>query len=274
LDPPRDTGRVDFRAVSAEARTLSDVRLYSVSTSNLAEDAYRALEAILDADERERANRFRWPSDRHAYVAAHALLRYALSAVAGASADSWRFHADPFGKPRLAPDTAVPGLEFSLSHTRGKALVGVGKDMQLGVDVERADPDKPFLEVAEHCFHAREVAYLRQETANPERCARFTTVWTVKEAFLKALGTGMSQALDSFAVDPRGSGALIFADPALGAPDAWHVCARARDGYHWACLVRPSDGRKVRIAHDEMHYTRPDGWRILERIQDPSAGTR
>jgi 4'-phosphopantetheinyl transferase len=265
---------MDCHAVTADARTLPDVRLYSVSPNNLAEDAYQALEAVLDADERERANRFRWPSDRHAYVAAHALLRHAVSAVGGAPADSWRFHANSFGKPRLAPDTAVPGLEFSLSHTRGKALVGVGKDMQLGVDVERADPNKPFLEVAEHCFHPREVAYLRQETANSERCARFTTIWTVKEAFLKALGTGLSQALDSFAVDPRGSGALTFADPALGVPDAWHVCARVCDGYHWACLVRPFDGRKVRIAHDEMHYTRLDGWRIVERIQDPSADTR
>ena len=253
-----------------DTRALPEIRLYSVWLAGLAESAYQALGSVLDAGERERAKRFRWAADRHAYVAAHALLRHALCAVAGAPPHSWTFRTDAFGKPHVSPDTAAPGLAFSLSHTRGMALVGVAKDMQLGVDVERPDPGKPFMEIAECYFHPREVSYLRGATTNWDTCTRFTTLWTVKEAYLKAVGTGLSQALDIFAFDPGGSGALSFGDPSTGVPGAWRIWTRARDGYHQACLARPLGGGEVRIVHAELRYNLPGGWQILDRGLDPS----
>lgn len=241
------------------------MRLCGLALDEIAGDAGPALASVLDSREAAQAERFLHDADRDAYVAAHALLRHALSQAADVPPQAWRFEADAAGKPHLAPAHAWTGLAFSLSHTRGAVLVGIARRMELGVDVERVDPGRRFMEIAEAYFHPLELADLRAARGEAEACRRFTAIWTVKEAFLKALGTGLAQPLHSFACDRRADGQLRFRDPALGPPDRWRVYTWAEGDMRCAGVAGAAAHAGLRVVHDRMQYDRRAGWSVSSR---------
>jgi len=162
-----------------------------------------ALERLLDASERARAERFHFAADRDAYVAAHALLRTMLSKAAGIAPDAWRFRTARGGKPEIDPSLGCPDLRFSLSHARGMVACAVGHGDDLGVDVETLDPSLRPLELAPR-FLAPSEAALLAGLPPVQRHAAFYRIWTLKEAYLKATGQGIAGPLDGFAfsLDP------------------------------------------------------------------------
>jgi 4'-phosphopantetheinyl transferase len=157
-------------------------------------DALAVAYASLDAHERERSGRFVYEHDRKLYVVAHALLRHGLSlASPGTAPGAWRFStAGKFGKPQLAK----PGgpLRFSLSHTQGLAACSVAYGREVGIDVEPRDRKPP---VASGILSASELLLLRGLAAEAKGEAFFRR-WTLKEAYAKALGLGLSMPFDRF----------------------------------------------------------------------------
>lgn len=160
-------------------------------------DTARWLE-VLDQTERERAGRFVFPRHRVQYVAAHALTRAALSHVASVPSDAWHFEAEPNGKPVAWCDGRPAPLSFNLSHSEG--IVGVAvlprPDASVGFDLEPLGR-KVDLDVADRYFRPEEVTWLASLAA-AERSQGFLRLWTLKEAFIKATGEGLSRDLDSF----------------------------------------------------------------------------
>lgn len=154
---------------------------------------------LLSAEERQRHARFAFARDRHRFLVSRALLRSVLSHYAPVEPGAWAFRAGTFGKPELA-EPAAGLLAFNLSHTEGLALCAVARAGQLGVDAEHIDPRRARLELARRYFAPAETALL--EAASPEcRAELFFRLWTLKEAFLKARGTGLATGLDSFAIE-------------------------------------------------------------------------
>jgi 4'-phosphopantetheinyl transferase len=179
---------------------------------------------LLDDAERARAVRFVHNADRQAFIAAHALLRVMLSRAApGTAPQDWRFVANTHGKPGLHPDHGLPGLAFNLSHTRGAVACGIAPGCPIGVDIEDAARTGDHLAIAKSFFAASEVALLRA-ASEADWPALFIRLWTLKEAYIKACGQGLSMKLDSFAVslDPP---AIRFADPAADDPAHWHFAS-------------------------------------------------
>jgi 4'-phosphopantetheinyl transferase len=152
----------------------------------------------LDRSERERAGRFRIAADRREYVAAHALLRTMLTHHLGVPPTAWRFLADAHGKPSIDPNVGTQPLEFNLSHTRGLVTVALASRGAIGVDVEEIDEAKADLAVADAYFARSEVEML-QKAPPSERARCFFRLWTLKEAYIKAIGKGLSVPLNSFA---------------------------------------------------------------------------
>ena len=160
-----------------------------------------ALRATLAADERARADRFRFEVHRRRFAVGRGLLRELLGAYLGAPPERLAFVYGERGKPDLAPATARPGapLHFNLSHSHELAVLAVTREREIGADVEQLKPMDDLERIAERFFSAPENAALRG-LPPAERQRAFFRCWTRKEAYLKAVGVGLAAPLDSFVV--------------------------------------------------------------------------
>jgi 4'-phosphopantetheinyl transferase len=173
-----------------------EVHLWWAAPADFTADALGACTRFLPDDERAASARFVFEEDRRQALLARAVVRHALAQVEGGmEAGAWRFTRTPYGRPVIA-DASFDWLSFSLSHTRSLVVCAVAARSAIGVDVESLAREPP-LEVAGHYFARDEAAELMR--APPAtRAHRFLEYWTLKEAFVKALGLGLSVPLDSF----------------------------------------------------------------------------
>lgn len=194
------------------------------------------LERLLSCDEVARAARFRMEADRAGFVSLHAAARIVLGAACGRSPASLVFHRLPGHKPILAD---ANGLHFSLSRSRGIALIGVAA-APLGVDVEAIRPIPDADAIALRYFAASEAAGIAALPA-ARRLHAFFACWSRKEAFVKAVGLGLAFPLDRFELDTDPSRpALLSIDGRAGAAANWSLWAEHRDDF-WsaAAIERP-----------------------------------
>ncbi len=176
----------------AVRRTSEGVQLLWLRITDLQDRLLERWFALLNLSEQARAMRFRNRADHAAYVAAHALLRHMLSEVLGGDPRAWAFETGPFGKPALAGPHLRPRPHFNISHTRGLVACAVAS-VPVGVDVEASDGEASAA-VAER-FAPGEQVMLAKATGDEYR-AMFFRLWTLKEAYLKATGEGLSGRLD------------------------------------------------------------------------------
>lgn len=155
------------------------------------------LGAALTPDERERAQRFHFERDRRRFVIARGVLREILGRCCGLAPARIRFAYNEYGKPSLQEDAS--GLRFNVSHSAGAALYACTLGREVGVDIELLRDDFASFEVAERFFSRTEVLSLGSLPAQL-RTEGFFNCWTRKEAYIKALGEGLSHPLDSFSV--------------------------------------------------------------------------
>jgi 4'-phosphopantetheinyl transferase len=209
--------------------------------------AMRQIGFLLDAltqDEREKAGRFRFHKDRHQSVVARGALRDILSRYLNTPPGDLRFSYGPHGKPRLERGVRGKHLEFNLSHSHGLILVAVSAARQVGVDIERIRPGSDWEQIAERFFSPREAATLRALPVD-QRTEAFFCCWTRKEAYIKAIGEGLSIKLSRFdvSVTPGEPAKLLRSveDPEATLrwslmeviPAPWYAGAVAAEGRDW-----------------------------------------
>lgn len=172
---------------------VNEVAIWAFNLDQIDTDA---IVAVLAGDERDRAARFRFDKHRYRYIAARGALRSVLSSVTGHAAADLVFEYGEHGKPSLPGQ----GLEFNLSHSENWALVGATlAAAPIGVDIEKVNPDRSNPDIARRFFAEREIEEL--EGLAPDAYTKgFFNCWARKEAVLKAVGTGISGGLSSFAV--------------------------------------------------------------------------
>lgn len=177
-----------------------------------------------------RARRFVQEADRSLYRAAHVLLRLSLSRHAPLDPRDWRFVQPPLARPEPDGERCPGGqaLRFSLSHSRGIVACALATQAPVGIDCESHRPLPDALDLARRFFAPSEsdaVAAAPPGDARGQRLALFYTYWTLKEAYLKATGEGLSANLQGFAFHLSGQrpiGIALDADPAeLAAPADW-----------------------------------------------------
>ena len=174
--------------------------------------------ALLSPDERARHDRFRFERHRQEFAIAHALLRTTLSEFGAAAPCDWRFEIGAHGKPALAPGVPAASLAFNLSHADGLVACAVAiqrthrsaptadgpaaAPVLVGLDVELVTRATDWRRIASRYFSSAELARI-DRAPQTEQATRFFELWTLKEAFAKALGLGLSQSLDAavFEVD-------------------------------------------------------------------------
>ena len=216
----------------------------------------QAFGRVLNDEERARAGRFHFPEDRRSYICAHALTRCALEAVSGIPARDFAFRIGRYGKPELAEEPEQGRLRFNLSHSRGLVCCAVTRELDVGIDVEGSVRDVDVDGLAEQVFSADEVACLQQLVGCARREA-FFAIWTLKEAYIKAVGRGLSIPLDAFSVclDPPSLmiGAPLSGDPEAGSGEDWDVrLIRPVSAYTLAVVVRARLSRRLRYRFREV----------------------
>lgn len=186
--------------------------------------------ALLDQEERQRAERFKVARPRRQFVITRAALRLLLAARLGRAAATLAFATGPHGKPFLAADGPAP-LGFNVSHSGERALVAIGPGA-LGVDIEDLARGGDLDLIAKGVFTATEQAALQARTG-AERVALFFRLWTVKEALIKARGCGFAYHPARFEVPEAlraGASEATFTFPGEAAP-LWRITDLSADGY-------------------------------------------
>lgn len=202
----------------------------------------------LSAGEAARCHRFRFEKDRRTFLASRILLRQTLSDATGLAPSQLQFSTDVHGvKPRLVTgQIADAGCEFSLTHTEGLVACAVTRVGEVGLDAEAVARAVTVTRLAPRVLSADESAAL-STVADAHRTRRFLEYWCVKEAWLKAMGTGLlvSPATVEVAFDDRG-------DVRLLAPEhdrQWHVQLLDGGPGHIMALAagRQADSRPPRL---------------------------
>jgi len=161
-------------------------------------DLADAFADMLNETEQLRWQRFKYPQDRDRFLLVRALVRSVLGTCLDIPPAQVRFRANAWGKPEL--DTGVhdgSSLQFNLSHTRGLAVLALAEGVPLGVDVEDLHRRVEWLALAQRYFARDEVADLQALPPAAQR-GHFFSLWTLKEAYVKALGLGLRIPLADF----------------------------------------------------------------------------
>lgn len=195
---------------------------------------------VLSAVERARMQRFLFERDRLSYMAAHGLVRLALSTFLPVAPEAWVFHYDASGKPEIVDSP----LRFNISHTHGLVACVIATEIDCGIDVERLNRPTDIHSLAKKVLSPAERAALfaAPESAQPER---FFAYWTLKEAYVKARGCGISIPLDRCSFEPR----LTLVDDD---PDDWQFERWSPTSQHVLAVALRSGGRKRRIVRDQF----------------------
>lgn len=179
------------------------VDIWLASTA-LAGEQLRAYRESLSQAELDRAKKFKSDSRYREYVVTRGLLRQVLAGVIGLDLAGVDFPDGAHGKPGLGSSPGGKTIAFNVSHSHGLALVALTLEGRLGVDLEKIRPEVEWRSLAQHYFSDAEVQVL-DRYAEDTGLKAFYTCWTRKEAFVKALGAGISYGLKEFdvSIDPH-----------------------------------------------------------------------
>jgi 4'-phosphopantetheinyl transferase len=151
----------------------------------------------LSVEERDRMQKFHAPRHRHTYLVAHALVRGALARELGCAPSELIFENNAFGKPSVVLPAASTKLEFNLSHTEGMCVVALSRSSRVGCDVESLNQPSLEVDIARNFFTPEESEEIMMHPP-ARQVERLLTYWTLKEAYIKAEGQGLSMGLDTF----------------------------------------------------------------------------
>ena len=212
-------------------------------------DLLASYHALLTPEEQEKQARYIMPWHRRTSLVTRAMARCVLSRYCSTPPHEWRFKTNAFGKPEIVRGGQGLDLRFNLAHTHGLAACAVALDEPVGVDVERWDRQRDFSRLSARYFSPQEASLLE---AVPEYAQRrlFFNIWTLKEAYIKARGAGLSLGLDrfSFAVSDNGSPQISLDQGLNDDPARWAFRLLTPTRFHVAALaLRRKPGTNCRL---------------------------
>ena len=201
--------------------------------------------ALLSEEERRQAAQFRFPEEARRYASAHVVLRDILLRYGALVRAPLTIVAGPKGQPLLSQAPDLPKVRFSFSHSRSFALLAITLDQCVGVDVEHVSHAADWEAITTRYFSSEEcqalVALPKQQGSRA-----FLSLWTLKEAYVKALGEGFSRPFDSFTILPSPDGALRLEDQTDStAASTWSFLELTPDEQYLGALALEGDNPRV-----------------------------
>jgi 4'-phosphopantetheinyl transferase len=239
-----------------------DVHLWRVSLDQHA-SVYCELERFLSADERERAGRFHFERDRRRFSTGRGILRAIIGGYLRIRPERVEFSYGLRGKPALAMPVEQGTLRFNISHSRNLALFAFTRDQDVGVDLEYVHTVPDGDQIAERFFSGAERIAL-QSLPPDQRQEAFFNCWTRKEAYIKAIGDGLSQPLERFDVTlaPGDPACLLRVDGDEAQAQRWSMLALTPDQGYKAALVLKGRCRSLSLLDWESNQM--EGLHALE----------
>ncbi len=217
----------------------SEVHLWYVFSDRITDpEILRSYQALLAPEEATRHQRYVFARNRQQFLVARALVRTTLSRYAGIPPADWVFVANGYGKPAIASPAGFSHLRFNLSHTDGLVVCAVTAGREIGVDVEDMERRGISAGLARHCLSASELAHWEALPVAEQREV-FFNYWTLKEAYIKARGLGLSLPLQdfSFHLHANRPPTITFAPGFGDDPHAWQFTQLQPNSRHQAALA-------------------------------------
>ena len=152
---------------------------------------------LLSEDEKNRAEKYKFNEDRDNFISSRGVLRIIAGKYLDVSPESIKFSYSSYGKPFLSLTEYPIRVNFNLSDTKGLVLYAFTLKNEIGIDVESLHKIMDMAAVASRFFSINEVQRLKH-VALAKRDDAFLSCWTLKEAYIKAIGEGLSCPLDQF----------------------------------------------------------------------------
>lgn len=182
-----------------------DIHIWSIPCL-VTDDSLKICISFLDADELARAERFKFKLHQQRFVVARAALRSILARYILLSPQAVKFEYSPEGKPQLKDQ---PSFQFNMSHSHGLALCAVTRVIPVGVDIEYQQTNIAELNIARRYFSPAEQSILNNASKSQRRSV-FLSLWTAKEAVVKAMGKGLVFGLDQFSIALHENGKAVL----------------------------------------------------------------
>lgn len=208
-------------------------------------------ETFLTNEEKARTARFLFPKDQQRSFATRVLVRLLLSSYTSLAPESWEFQNNPYGRPEISEVCHYNGspLFFNLAHSKRCIGIAFSRIREVGLDIEWMRDSVQAIEVAEKMFSQSEYRNLCQ-VPQEELLNSFYRYWTLKEAYIKARGMGLSLPLDQFSFSINSSQVLISFDPQMNEePSRWSFQLFSPfPGYQGAWGIRKRDpGDRIQL---------------------------
>jgi 4'-phosphopantetheinyl transferase len=210
------------------------------------------LSGLLSDDEQARAARFRFETHRRRWIASRGMLRTILSTFSDTAPSKLEFSYEPDGKPYLATAGSDRPVHFNLTHSGDVALLAVTSVAPVGIDVEKVQPLRDINAVVDRFFCPAERETFHDLSDERLRLNAFYRCWTRKEAYLKAIGSGILQPTDTFEVAflPEAVPSIVAINGSRSAASRWSLFnLEAMPGYIGA-LAMETRSRMNLVWHD------------------------
>lgn len=196
-----------------------------------------ASRSVLSESELIHCNRLFFHEDRHRYLISHALVRNVLSRYSAVAPSEWRFSRGDHGRPEIA-NSDIPPLRFNLTHTAGLAACVVTLSDPCGIDAEQLSARHDLLGVARRMFSIDEYQQLT-ELGGREQQEYFFSRWTLREAYVKARGIGISFPTRklTFCIDATGHVSVEFQPELEERSDHWQFAVLSLTPQHLGAIA-------------------------------------
>lgn len=212
-----------------------------------------ALDSILSPEERERAVKFHFERDSNRFIVGRGLLRVILSRYLSVDPAYVELDYGSWGKPQLKTVNCDRILEFSLSHSANLVLYAFSWNRRVGVDIEYIRPISEIDSIVRQFFSSRERVVMRS-LSPVKRIEAFFAAWTCKEAYLKAIGEGLTETFSQIEVSlaPGEPAKLVSIYGNKWKAVRWHLEAFEPAPNYLAALIAEGKGWKMTLQQPNL----------------------
>lgn len=182
--------KYDWISLDIQGIVLSQTSIFKIHIPEVINEIHRLKAELLSKNEKERINRFKFTEDKERFSTARVVLKLLLENISGISLAALDFNFSPSGKPYFK------NIEFNLSHSENYVLIALS-NKPVGIDIEIPKENFDFEPILKNTFGSDEINYINSHIPRKES---FLTLWTRKEALLKATGEGLTDELTSISV--------------------------------------------------------------------------